>query len=62
MRTIKKYEFYAICKVDATEQEEWMLLPYVVVDTFFENKPRIQNVVTSCLTLDEAEREVEVRQ
>jgi hypothetical protein len=62
MRTIKKYDFYAIGKADAREQTEWGVMPYVIVDMFGEKKARIQNVVTSCMTLDEAEREVGARQ
>lgn len=62
MKTIKKYDFYAIAKADSKEQMEWGLMPYVVIDTFIEKKPRIQNVVTSCMTLEEAEKEVGERQ
>lgn len=62
MRTIKKYDFYAIGKADSREQMEWGVMPYVVIDTFIEKKPRIQNVITSCMTLEDAEKEVEVRQ
>ena len=62
MRTIKKYKFHAIGKADSREELEWGFMPYLVVDIFTEKKPRIQNVVTSCMTLEEAEQEVAARE
>ena len=60
MRCVKKYDYYAIVKMDPCDKQMLGVGGnYAIIDTFCDKDIKLCNLVETCNTLQEAEERVE---